>query len=297
MENLLKEKSMIPLEETLTVFLRDLTARNVSPHTITAYSSDLRQLLTWIHENTISTRPDQVTKADITEYLTVLAAKSQAGVTRARKLAAIKTFFAHLVELELLPTSPATHIAMPKKERKQVVYLRPDEYNRMLALAGANARDYAILQLFLQTGIRVSELVGLRIEDIDLVARTMRIMGKGQKERMIDLEKKAVGAVKSYLAARPKALSTQVFLNYQGEPISDRGIKKIVEKYRILAGISKKIGCHSLRHTFATYKAERGVSAFQLRDWLGHASMDTSLLYVHLGKTEAAKKAMEATSL
>lgn len=290
-------KDIPTLETALIQFLRDLTARNVSDHTITAYATDLKQFIAWMHENTMSTRPDQVTKADITEYLTFLAGKSQSGVTRARKLAAIRTFFQHLVALELLPTSPAATIVMPKKERKQITCLRPDEYSRMLALAGANARDYAILQLFLQTGIRVGELIGLRTGDIDLVGRTMRIMGKGQKERGIDLEKKSIGALKTYLATRPQVLSDQVFLNYQEEPISDRGVKKIVEKYRLLAGITKKISCHTFRHTFATYKAERGISAFQLREWLGHASMDTSLLYVHLGKTEAAKKAMEATSL
>lgn len=286
------------LEPALVQFLRDLTARNVSTHTITAYNSDIRQFIEWIHANNFTiSRVDQVEKADIIEYLSFLASRSHSGVTRRRKLAALRTFFQHLVASEILPSSPAATIAMPKKERKQIVYLRPDEYNRMLAAAGVNARDYAILQLFLQTGIRVSELVGLRMSDMDLGGRTIRILGKGQKERVIDLEKKAMGALKAYLTVRPHAFSDQLFLNYRGEPISDRGVKKIVEKYRIMAGISKKISCHSLRHTFATYKAERGISAFQIREWLGHESMDTSLLYVHLGKTEAAKKAMEATSL
>ncbi len=244
------------LESALALFLQTLQARNLSSHTITAYSCDIRQFLSFLRQNTICTHPDQVTKTDITEYLMTLAGKSQTGVTRARKLAALKSFFHYLVSSDLLPSSPAASIAMPKKERKQVVYLRPDEYSRMLALAGTSPRDYAILQLFLQTGIRVSELVGLRTGDIDLIARTMRIMGKGQKERVIDLEKKALGALKSYLVVRPQALSDQVFLNYLGEGISDRGVKKLIEKYRMRAGITKKAGCHSLRHTFATYKAE-----------------------------------------
>lgn len=223
-------------------------------------------------------------KADIIEYLGFLASKSQSGVTRARKLAALRTFFQHFAASGIFPSSPAATIAMPKKERKQIVYLRADEYNRMLAAAGTNARDYAILQLFLQTGVRVSELVGLRISDIDMVGRTIRIMGKGKKERVIDLEKKALAALKAYLSMRPHVVGDQLFLNYQGEPLSDRGVKKIVEKYRSMAGITKKISCHSLRHTFATYKAERGISAFQIREWLGHESIDTSLLYVTCGK-------------
>ena len=259
------------LESALSLFLQDLEARNLSSHTITAYHTDIRQFVDWIHQTDLTiARPDQVLKGTITEYLSFLSSKSQSGVTRARKLAALKMFFRHLFENGILPHSPAATLAMPKKEKKTVVYLRPDEFSRLLAAAGGNLRDYAILQLFLQTGIRVSELVNLHLGDIDLPARTIRIMGKGKKERMIDLEKKATQAIKTYLAVRPNAISDQLFLNYLGEPISDRGVKKIVEKYRRLAEITKKISCHSLRHTFATYKAERGITAFQLKDWLGH---------------------------
>lgn len=125
-----------------------------------------------------------------------------------------------------------------------------------IAAAGGNTRDYAILQLFLQTGIRVAELVALRLADLDLAGRTLRIAGKGQKERVIDLEKKAMVALKSYLAVRQVLVDDHLFLNYQGEGLSDWGVKQVVEKYRGLAGIQKKVSCHFLRHTFATYKAE-----------------------------------------
>jgi site-specific recombinase XerD len=113
----------------------------------------------------------------------------------------------------------------------------------------------------------------------------------------MDLEKKATVALKSYLTMRPPSADDRLFLNYQGQGLSDRGVKKLVEKYRKLAGIQKKVGCHSLRHTFATYKAERGVSAFQLKEWLGHSSLTMPLHYVHLGRSNAAKKLMEATGL
>ena len=100
----------------------------------------------------------------------------------------------------------------------------------------------------------------------------------------------------SYLALRPDSVSHRVFLNYKGEPISERGIRKLVVKYRKEAGITKKASCHTLRHTFATYKAEKGVSPFQLQQWLGHANLNTTQIYVHLGK-QNAKKIMEQTSL
>jgi site-specific recombinase XerD len=115
-------------------------------------------------------------------------------------------------------------------------------------------------------------------------------------EREIALEKKGIHALKSYLAIRPESSSTRVFLNYQGEPISERGIRKLVVKYRKEAGITKKASCHTLRHTFATYKAEKGVSAYQLQQWLGHANLNTTQIYVHLGK-QNARKIMQNTSL
>ncbi len=286
------------LEDGLSLFSRSLAGRNLSPLTARAYATDIQQLVDWIQETDVTiTRVDQVQRREAIEYLGSLADLGRSGVTRARKLAAIREFFRFLTDAELIPASPVEGIAMPKKERTSRVYLRPDEYARMLSTAGAHPRDFAILQLFLQTGIRVSELCNLQLPHLDLIAKTVVVIdGKGQKDRAIDLEKKAIGALKNYLAVRPLVLDDHVFLNYEGEGISDRGVKKIVEKYRVAAGIEKQISCNSLRHTFATYKAERGVSAFQLQQWLRHASVTTSQIYVHMGR-ENSRKVMEATSL
>jgi site-specific recombinase XerD len=163
-------------------------------------------------------------------------------------------------------------------------------------ISGHLPRDYAVLQVFLQTGIRVSELANLRITDIDFIKPSITVRGKGSVEREIALEKKGIHALKSYLAVRPESFSERVFLNYQGEPISERGIRKLVVKYRKEAGITKKASCHTLRHTFATYKAEKGVSAYQLQQWLGHANLNTTQIYVHLGK-QNARKIMQDTNL
>jgi site-specific recombinase XerD len=135
-----------------------------------------------------------------------------------------------------------------------------------------------------------------RITDIDFIKPSITVWGKGSVEREIALEKKGIHALKSYLAIRPDSISTRVFLNYQGEPISERGIRKLVVKYRKEAGITKKASCHTLRHTFATYKAEKGVSPFQLQQWLGHANLNTTQIYVHLGK-QNARKIMQDTNL
>ena len=181
------------------------------------------------------------------------------------------------------------------KDRADPVFLRIDEYMRLLNAAADQPRDYAILQLFLQTGIRVAELVSLSFADIDLDQGTMLINGKGNKQRTIYLEKKATQALRSYLAVRRQSIDQQVFLNYQGAGLSVRGVMDIVEKYRKLSGISKKFSCHSLRHTCATYKASKGYTPAELQDLLGHEKPETSFIYVHMARD--AKKLMEQTSL
>jgi len=211
-------------------------------------------------------------------------------------MSAIREYFRFLEGVGLITKSPTTGIATPKREKNGRQVLRADEYTKMLSLAGANPRDYAIIQVFLQTGIRVSELANLRIEDIDFIKPAITVRGKGSVQREIALEKKGIHALKSYLALRPQSISTRVFLNYQGDPISERGVRKLVVKYRKEAGITKKASCHTLRHTFATCKAEKGVPAYQLQQWLGHANLNTTQIYINLGK-QNARKIMQDTSI
>jgi integrase/recombinase XerC len=290
------EQSMT-LEKGLAVFLNTLSGKNRSQATIRAYQTDIQQFIVFLHEISVSAiTPQDVEKVDILEYLSFLAKKDLTGVARARKLSAIREYFRFLEGLGEIAKSPTNGVETPKREKNTRQVLRSDEYTKMLSLAGASPRDYAILQVFLQTGIRVSELAHLRIEDIDFIKPSITVRGKGKQEREIALEKKGIHALKSYLAVRGEGFSERVFLNYQGEPISERGIRKLVVKYRKEAGITKKASCHTLRHTFATYKAEQGVSAFQLQQWLGHANLNTTQIYVHLGK-QNAKKIMEQTSL
>ncbi len=151
--------------------------------------------------------------------------------------------------------------------------------------------------MFLQTGIRISDLCNLTLSDVDFADRTLTVrQGKGMSDRTIELEKKGLQAIKNYLRSRPQSLSDALFLNYQEEPISECGVQKLLAKYVKLAGITKRISPHSLRHTFATYKAERGVSPYQLQQWLGHRNLNTTQIYVHLGK-QNARRVMEFTSL
>ena len=283
---------------TLTQFLSELSGKNRSLLTIRCYGIDCRQFLTWIQENDLTvTQPADITKSHLSEYLSSLSDQGLSGRTRARKLAAIKEYFRFLVGSGVIAVSPTESVSAPKRERNGRNYLTPEEYTRLLSLAGSNPRDYAILQVFLQTGIRVSELCSLTLSDVDLVDRAVTIrQSKGMADRSIELEKKGLQALRNYLRIRPQSLSDALFLNYQAEPISERGVQKLLAKYVKLAGITKKISPHSLRHTFATYKAERGVSPYQLQQWLGHRNLNTTQIYVHLGK-QNSRKVMEFTSL
>jgi integrase/recombinase XerC len=236
-------------------------------------------------------------RGDIEDYLAELSRRHLSGVTRARKLAAVRMYFRYLVTQGLLATSPVEGVATPKKETRGKLALRPDEYSRLLALAGSNPRDYAILQVFLQTGVRVSELVNLRLDDVDLIGKTLTVtQGKGRQGRVIALEKKAIRAIRTYLAVRGDVLDDHLFLNQYGDFLRERGVRKLVTKYLEAADITKSVSCHGLRKTFATYKAAKGVSPYQLMDWLGHKSIATTQLYVQLGRQDG-HKVMEATSL
>src|ERR687884_333817 len=166
--------------------------------------------------------------------------------------------------------------------------------NNVSILAPADVQKLDVMEYLSSCAKR--ELTHLRTTDIDFIKPSITVRGKGSVEREIALEKKGIHALKSYLSVRPESLSSRLFLNYQGEPISERGIRKLVVKYRKEAGITKKASCHTLRHTFATCKAEKGVPAYQLQQWLGHANLNTTQIYIHLGK-QNARKMMEDTSL
>jgi integrase/recombinase XerC len=261
----------------------------------------LLQFFIWLMENNVAaTGPEKITKVDVTEFLTACARRGLSGVSRARKLAAIREYYRYLVDHEVLPKSPAQSIETPKKEHNIRTHLVPHEYNSVLSVAGSNPRDYAIFQVFLQTGLRVSELCALRLEDIEWHVRPYPLLhirlGKGMRSRTLELEPKVAKALKNYLALRPASNNDTVFLNCYGGPIGERGVRKIVEKYVRVSGIHKRVSPHGFRHTFATQKAEKGVSAYQLQEWLGHARLDTTQIYVHMSKKNGGR-VMEQTSL
>jgi site-specific recombinase XerD len=285
----------ITWETAISQYLATLTGKNRSAGTIRGYTTNLLQFRDYVPVAS----PLGVSRAHINDFLTYCGSEcGHSGVYRARVLSVIREFFRFLAAEGYLERSPAENIGNPAKERKTRQSLRPDEYNKLLALAGSNSRDYGLFQVLLQTGIRVSELCNLEIDDIDLVHRVLTVRsGKGKADREIELEKKAIKAIQKYLKDRPQSATSILFLNRYGEPLSERGVRKLIVRYSRDAGLDKKISPHVFRHTFGTIKAESGkVSPFQLQQWLGHRNINTTQIYVHLGK-EHSRRAMDATSL
>src|SRR6516165_3906410 len=187
------------LEKGLATFLNALSGKNRSTATIRAYQTDISQFISFLHANNVSIQtPADVEKVDVVEYLSSLAKRELTGIARARKMSALREYFRFLEGLGVISKSPTMGIETPKREKNGRQVLRSDEYTKMLSLAGVNPRDYAILQVFLQTGIRVSELANLTRDDIDFVKPSITVRGKGMKEREIFLEKKGVVLTRYY---------------------------------------------------------------------------------------------------
>ncbi len=282
------------LASSLDQFIHEL---DKSPLTIAAYCTDIQQFITWLSENDVTvTRVHHVTRSHINEYLRYLANQGRTRTTRARKLVSIRMFFTYLVVEGVLPYSPASMVKRPRRERKPKHMLRPGELRRIVAAAKGNPRDYALLQLLVQTGIRESKLIAICVPELDLEHKTLTIHGKGGNECMIPLEKKALHALQSYLAVRSKTADQHLFLNCQGQGLTIGGVRKLVEKYAKRAGITEKISCHGLYYTCAPNRAALEMIAFCLKTPLRHERVKTSKKDM-LISTEELRKLMEFTSL
>jgi site-specific recombinase XerD len=203
---------------SLDQFIREL---DKSPSTIRAYRTDIQQFIAWLHENDMTViGAYNVTNSHINDYLRYLTDQGRTGTTRARKLVSIQLFLTYLVSKGVIPSSPAAKVKKPRKERKSKHALRSDEFQRIIHAGSGNPRDYALLQLLFQTGIRISEIIAIRLSELNLEHKMLIIHGKGSKVRMVILEKKTLHALQSYLAVRPMKADQHLFLNYQCQGLS-----------------------------------------------------------------------------
>jgi len=291
---------MLPMTTTqsLQLFLRALQGQNFSPKTVRAYGDDLSQFLTWVKHNRVDwDSPTRFTRGDIEGFMQYLAAQRRSGVTRVRKLAAIRKFFTFLEENNILAANPAHTVKGARREEKEPNILYKEQYKALLYEASDNIRDYAIIQTFLQTGIRLSELANLGVDDVDIEHRILTVrQGKGKKDRQIPLVDDAVKALRNYLRYRTTQLIVDdeiFFLAKNGTSLNVSTVKYTVAKYVKRAGIRKKAGVHTLRHTFGAHKADKHMSLATLQELMGHKKKETTLKYIHLAKTNLRQEMVQ----
>lgn len=276
------------LAEQIQAFIRYLeTERAVSPHTSAAYGSDLAQLLSFA----AAEKGEGVSAGDVDHlllrrYLAGLAKNTKKN-SIGRKLAAVRSLFRFLVRRGIVAKNPAELIATPKKEQRLPFHLDIDQATTLMEAPGAEQkcalRDRALLELLYSSGLRVSELTGLNIGELDLVIGMVRVTGKGGKERIVPVGSRALEAVSEYLEQRGHdPVDGALFLNSRGGRINRRSVARVVDNHVMRIAAFKKISPHTLRHTFATHMLEGGADLRAIQELLGHASLSTTQKYTHV---------------
>jgi tyrosine recombinase XerC len=260
--------------------------KNYSDHTLRCYISDLKELADFLENKD----PKKITHLDLRRFLAKLRQKNPAKRTVVRKLAAIRSFFRFLFREKYIKTNPADSVFTPKLDKKLPEFLDAERIITLItAPAGetiAGLRDRAILEVLYSTGIRVSELVGLNQEDIDLISGAAKVRGKGKKERIALLGREAQHAIGDYLNKRQVAgsdTSKALFLNKSKTRLTDRSVRRIIDKYIRQCSIEQKISPHSIRHSFATHMLNNGADLRSIQELLGHKNLSTTQIYTHLG--------------
>jgi len=293
------------VKEQLRDFLSYLQLnRNASAHTVAAYDSDLSQFLAFAGQETRKRRnlaPGDLTLDLIRGFLGELHRQGQARASVARKVSALRGFARYLRREGWIDSDPTALAVSPKREQKIPAHLSVDEMSRLLDMPDVSTplgrRDRAILELFYASGIRLSELVGLDVEDVDLSARARvaRVMGKGGKERIVPFNTTTEKAIRAWLADRlalranpkfrspkPKSQDDPLFVNFRGARLTGRSVQRLVSHY--VKGCSTRFGIspHALRHSFATHLLQNGADLRAIQELLGHVQLSTTQRYTHV---------------
>ena len=286
------------MEEYITKFSNYLKGeKNVSPHTLRSYSADLNDFLNFLKKEKIPLKVRYIDYLTIRRFLASLQRRGLSHATMARKLATLRSFFRFLCREEYLEVNPALGTRTPKIAKKLPKFLDLKEVFSLLESPDEKSilglRDRAILELLYATGMRVSELVGLNVNDVDLLGGVAKVWGKGGKERLAPFGTEATRALHNYLMRReilhPEEGERGLFLNKSGAQISARSIRRLLDKYIKKASLSQKISPHTLRHSFATHLLDAGADLRSIQELLGHASLSTTQVYTHL-TTERLKR-------
>ena len=289
-------------------FLRFLKLeRNLPPNTLTSYGSDLSQFQKFLNEHYTAVTLSEIEPPHIRGFLTTLHTDGYSSSSIARKIASLRAFFKFALRNEWISANPCSLISSPKKKGTLPEPMSVQEIETVLSLPGddpLSIRNRAILETLYSTGTRVSELVGMNIDSIDFAGGTVKVKGKGGKERIIPIGDKALEAIGAYFnkgdtffASFRKDLCVNkeaLFLNNWGGRLTAGSVKKIVQNYIKEAALKKNVSPHSFRHSFATHLLERGADLRAVQELLGHASLSTTQIYTHL-TTKRLKKIYDKT--
>lgn len=293
--------STSPLTEAVRSFVAALPAeRGYSVHTCRAYARDLEEFTRYLGEKGagfVHQMPGgglgagHVTAVMIRGYLGYLHQKNQKS-SIARKLSTLRSFFKFLVKKGLIEANPAAGVLTPKRDKTLPTYLPVDDVFRLLDSIEADtlqaARNRAIFETLYSCGIRVSELAGLNLHDLDAAAGTLKVFGKGARERLVPIGRKALAAIDAYrqmLASRSGmagGTNGPMFLNLQGQRLSSRSVARILKKIVTACGILTPVSPHTLRHTFATHLLDAGADLRSVQELLGHQNLSTTQKYTHV---------------
>ena len=287
--------------------------RNASAHTIRAYDSDLSQFI--VHTAAAAgvkradVTPSQLDRQAIRSFLAELHKLGQSRATTARKLAAVRTFLRYLRREELIDDDPGALVPTPKRDVRMPAHLSEQEMGALIDApvdSPLGRRDRAILELFYASGLRLSELVGLDLDDVNLSARMVRVLGKGGKERLVPFNQSTATAIRAYLKDRTGLAgragqagrggrAAQVardrkrdplFLNFRGGRLTVRSVDRMVRRYVAATSARMGISPHALRHTFATHLLQRGADLRAIQELLGHARLSTTQRYTHVNAAQ-----------
>ena len=261
--------------------------KGLSSNTIQSYNNDLLRFARFLERKGLSVQC--ITADELTDYIQELKGKLSKR-SLARNLSSLRSFYRFLILNSHISHNPTRLIDFPKLPRRLPEVLSFEEVERLLSAPDPKTpegkRDKAMLELLYATGIRVSELITIKIHDLDLERGIVRVLGKGSKERLIPMGQIAIDSIKEYLLIRKGLLKDKdfphLFLNVRGRPLTRQGFWKIIKAYGIKAGIKKRITPHILRHSFATHMLQAGCDLRTLQALLGHASLSTTEVYTHL---------------
>jgi integrase/recombinase XerC len=255
--------------------------KNYSPHTILNYRLDLEGFFLFIGKIPV----ESVEYLLLRKFLAELRAKNFRPRTLSRKLSSLRSFFRFLHREGLIKENPAILLMSPKIDKTLPKFLTEEEAVKFIEAPSSKTlsgkRDKAIFETRYSTGIRVSELVGLDVNDVDLIGNIAKVAGKGKKERIVPIGDKALEAIRDYLDCRGQA-ARALFLNKNGTRLSDRGVRNIVNKHITAVSLTRKISPHVLRHSFATHLLNRGADLRSVQELLGHVNLSTTQIYTHV---------------